>query len=346
MTLPIQPVSALDPGLVGSLRAMNVPNAAAQSKFDFAQALLGMYPEGADAIVHAIYPQLAGLAEQDLEDNQFNSGPGSMDEFWSKLLVLPAMTPQVERVKQTAQQLFLEGVSGPKDALMLGAFLGKHGSGKHAKENWQAIAQLAERLGDTRPDIQAALRRNEAVHIARAVQSGDDRLIAVVIGDQPGRVMGGVPHGSFMLQWTMGARRATTPDRAEHTLLALLKAGVSIDAPDQDGRSALEWLLDPISVLAQDTYLAGLRAGKTMMAASMIHSSEAQSAALERSAPVVAMLLSHGARWEHLTDLDPRAQALLDAHPVVRRAGLMVQVDESQAPSVAHGAATKAPRSM
>lgn len=346
MTLSIQPVSALDPGLVSSLRAMNVPNADPQSKFDFAQALLGMYPEGADAIVHAIYPHLAGLAEQDLEDNQFNSGPGSMDEFWSKLLVLPAMTPEVERVKQTAQQLFLEGVSA-KSSGMVGAFLGKHGSGKHAIENWQAITQLVVRLGNTRPDLVEALRRNEAVHISRAVQAGNDRLITTVIGlSDPGRVMGGEAHGSFMLQWAMGARRATTPDRAEHTLLALLKAGVNIDAPDQDGRSALEWLLDPISVLAQDTYLAGLRLGQTTIAAKAVNIPEAQDAALERSEPTISMLLNHGARWEHLVDLDPRARALLHAHPVVRRAGLMAQIGDGLAADVGKSGTAKAPRSM
>lgn len=317
----IQSDSELDPGLVGSLGVLRDPTRGTHSeRMNFARALLGMYPEGADAIIAPLTDTLDRLAQRDAVERQLSSGPGSLDELWGTLLGLPAATPQVETVRERAQQLFLAGVTRTTQQVAA-SFLGAHGSGQRAVENLQAIARFVQNASDTYTTLSEALERTEAIHITRAVLLGNVALIQATLGlADVNRIMGGETHGSWLRQWAQAARNLGQQEKALDCLDALLGAGVDINATDSEGLTTLEWLLDGQRILAHDSMRMGARIGKTIH----LDSAEALNVAFENSAPVAEALLDRGARWEHLdgAKLHPHAAAILASHPAVRRARL------------------------
>jgi hypothetical protein len=245
--------------------------------------------------------------------------------MWGLLLRLPATTPHVQAVRQRAQQLFLSGVTHSVPQIAE-SFLGSHGSGALAVENLQAIATFVHGAGEKHPALEMALVRMEATHITRAVKAGNVELIQATLNLGPvDRDMGGETHRSWIRQWAQAARENIATETMASTLDALLKAGVDINAADSEGSTALDWLLDGRKILAQDSYRMGARIGKPLH----LDSSEATNLAFEASAPVAGLLLERGARWNHLdiAQLHPHAVAILEGHPVVRRARLATQVD-------------------
>lgn len=325
MSDTVQSDKDLDPGLVGSLRILRDPTRGThQERLNFARALVGMYPEGADAIVAPLAGTLDEFARHNVAQGQLSSGPGTLDEFWSLLLGLPAATPQVQAIRDRAQQLFLAGVSRTTDGVTE-AFLGTHGSGGWAVQNLQAIARFVHNAPGKHLTLDKALTRMEATHITRAVQAGSGELIraTLALGD-PGRVMGGEAHGSWLRQWAQAARN-NPPEPAVATLDALLGAGVDINTVDNEGLTALDWVLDGSKILDHDGKRLGARVGRPIH----LDGDEALNVAFENSAPVAGWLLERGARWEHLdsTILHAHARAILDGHPVVRRARLGEQAN-------------------
>ena len=285
----------------------------------FAQNLLLMYPEGAHDIVEAAGPALSYLYENE-RANRLSSSPGRVDDFWGRLLTVPATTPALAAQVQAAQQRFLSWVCGGQDPTpIVDSLFGKVGSGRRAALNLDALARFSREDGRKWAGVANSLARNEVLHLRRAIQAGNLELLEAVLnlGPVPRDLAGDEP--SWVRVWANEVRVLPVAGpgiaAAEQALDQLLDRGVDIDQAGGDGRSTLAFLLDTQATLAEDSRRTGQQLGLTVT----FSEAEAALASLGRSVWPAERLIERGARWHTLQGLTPAAQHVIDTQPAVRR---------------------------
>lgn len=331
MIKPLQSESDLSVGLLGSLNALRRMEGSAD-QIRFSQSLLGMYPEGSDVIIYAISPALTQQAQtQSHDDSRYE-----IIQMWLKLLELSdANDPNIDR----ACQMFLLSVCAGDVRFnksfssavfvpdgLTSNFFSQTQSKPIVYNNFAQILVFSQTYGAQFPWVVEDIKRNEPNLFAVSMQRGSAALARLLVSAGPiDRTLGLFSTQSWMHHWVYAAQHATTIDRAEIVLDALLSCGVSVDQTDADGLTALEWATEPSRV--EDFIQNNPRA--LLSKFSSTQTERIKEELYASLTPVIQLLMDRGADWTRLSGLAPQIKEVLDQHPAVRKYRLLGHVEPS-----------------
>ena len=294
----------IDAGLRKSLERIRetsptATHSTAHDKLMLANALLYMYPEESDFIVEALYPFIEEASNVLLRSSIPPTQEHPLTAIWRKLAALRStiQDPEIDHIVDYAQQRFLDGTGSLSNkvlVLLLDDMQDYHG------ETYRAITRHTNKHNGINGVLRSKLDRMEAAYLARAIRNNDMYAIeALVQMGSPTRALSGAPHGSWIHEW-LAATPNIPQDVAEHSLQTLLRLGIKIDQPNEQGQSALTWLLESNVFETVDT------------------SSKASST--QRYENAAELLLTYGADWNavNLHETGREARKILDQHPRVR----------------------------